>query len=61
VLKRLHRVLLALGLEGVLGESGSESRRFYLVKRGGAVLTAERPGLFDIVVLFPLFLTYIYI
>jgi hypothetical protein len=29
VLKRPHRALLALGLEGVLGESGSQSRRFY--------------------------------
>jgi hypothetical protein len=41
VLKRPHRALLSLGLEGVLGESGSQSRRFYRVPDGGgAVLTA---------------------
>jgi hypothetical protein len=36
VLKKPHRVrsLLALGLEGALGESGSQSRRFYRVRRG---------------------------
>jgi hypothetical protein len=58
VLKRPRRALLALGLEGVLGESGSQSRKPPLLPiasdGGGAVLTAERPGLFDIVVLFPL-------
>jgi hypothetical protein len=34
VLKRPHRALLALGLEGVLGESGSQSRCFYRVRQG---------------------------
>ena len=40
MLKRLHRVLLALGLEGVLGESGSESRRFYLTSSKKALKNA---------------------
>jgi hypothetical protein len=55
VLKKKHRALLALGLEGVLGKSGSRKAAASIASHGGgAVLTADRPGLFDIVVLFPL-------